>query len=193
MYCGIEGGMTSEMGRDWTKWPPPLSALLAEATLIKTPLDGCDVLQIGGAGSRLAAQLSPRCRQITGVARNERELTMAAGTDLKNYQAVVCNQYSQTFRDCLPLHSYDVILDCSMTSHACCERHLRTLMENYASLLSPAGWLLTVEPGLDSAASDNSCELTEPDLAVLAAQFSLYVSKAGPGIYKVARQKKSNH
>ncbi len=87
----------------------------------------------------------------------------------------------------MPLTAYDVIIDHNITSHACCQWHLRALLENYSSLLAPTGWLATAEQGLDSAASDNCWRLSETDLVCLAGQFGLCVTKAWFGIYKVTR------
>ena len=55
-------------------------------------------------------------------------------------------------------------------SQACCQRHLRALMESYSSLLAPGGWLVTAEPG----ASDNCWS-----------QFGLRMTKPWPGVYKL--------
>jgi hypothetical protein len=156
--CGKNNGMIGENAPDASDWPPSISALLLEAALLKCPLDNCDVLEIRSAGSRLAARLSARCRQ-----------------------------YSQSFREVLPPGAYDRIIDAGLMSDACCQRHLRTLLENYSSVLAPAGWLATVEPGLDGAARDNRWRLTETDLSGIAGQCGLRVAKAGACIYKVTR------
>ena len=185
--CGREIGTMCERGTDWMQGTPSLSQLLVEAAMTQAPIGACAILVVGASGARLAAQLAPRGRHVTGVVQSEPERSIAAGLGLPNYHAVVGNPYAETFRECLPLRTFDVIVDCGFISHACCQRHLRALMENYASLLAPTGWLATAEPGVDGAAADDCWSLSEMDLVCLAGQFGFYVIKAWPGIYKLTR------
>jgi len=187
MYCGRDDRIMNASRRDRSEWPPPISALLLEAALAKSPVENCNVLQVE-TDSRLTAKLSPLCRHVTGVVRDETKRSTAISARLPNYEALIANPYSQTFRESLPLRAYDVIIDCNMASTACCRRHLLMLMENYSSLLAPGGWLATAEPGIDGAASNNLWKLSATDLAMLADQFGLAVSKAGLGVYKLTRR-----
>ena len=157
-YCGNDNRMVCETGPDSVQWPPSIGALLLEAALLKTPLEDCDVLHVGSGGSRLAAKLSSRCRH-----------------------------YTRTLRDCLPSRAFDVIIDISLTRQACCRRHFRTLIGSYASLLAPAGWLATTEPGLEGAPNEPFKQIGEADFSTLVGEFGLGVSNADVGIYKVSR------
>jgi len=186
IYCGSENGMC-EGGRDPRKQPPSIGELLLEAALDKCPLENRDILHVGIGASRLATQLASRCRHITGVARNASERSTAVNLGLPNYRIVVCNKYSEAFRTQLPLSAYDVIIDNDMASHACCQRHLRALLETYSSLLAPSGWLATAEQGLEGPPSGDSWNVSDADLACLAGQFSLCVTKADCGIYSLKR------
>jgi glycosyltransferase involved in cell wall biosynthesis len=106
---------------------------------------------------------------------------------VENYHGVVCNKYSQAFRGYLPLNAYDVIVDNNIASYACCQFHLKALMENYSNLLAPSGWLLTTQQGMEWSATDSCWKLSDADLACLAGQFDLAVTKAGYGVYTLRR------
>ena len=180
IYCGNAQGTLCESGRGG-KRPPSISELLLEAVLKILPLTDCDILAIGMGGSRLATQLSSRCRHITGVAVNESERSIAIS--LENCDVVVCDKYSAEFPKQLPLSAYDIIIDPNLASHACCQQHTRALMQTYSCLLASGGWLVTVDPGSAFSAIDSCWKLTEADLACLAVQFKLRVRKAGCGVY----------
>lgn len=185
MYCGNEIGIISVNGRDRSKRPPSIGELLIEAALTKYPLDNCDILHVGIGSSRLATQLSSRCRHITGVASDDDEKSIATGLRLPNYDVLVANKYTDTFPKQLPLRAYDIIIDYQIASHACCRQHWRTLMESYSSLLTSKGWLATAEPGLRPSATYNCWNLSDADLACLASEFHLCVAKAGCGVYSL--------
>jgi glycosyltransferase involved in cell wall biosynthesis len=106
---------------------------------------------------------------------------------IENYHGVVCNKYSQDFRGYLPLNAYDIIVDNNIASYACCQFHLKALMENYSKLLAPSGWLLTIQQGMDWSATDSCWKLSEADLACLAGQFGFAVTKTGYGVYTLTR------
>lgn len=182
VYCGNETGMQCESGQQWSKEylkpPPHISELLVEAALRKYPLENSNILHVGIGGSRLATQLSSRCRHITGVALYDSERSLAAGLGFENYNVVVCDKYNDAFPGQLPLSAYDVIVD-HKASDACCQRHLTALMENYSSVLAPTGSLVT-------AAHGN--QLSEANLENLADQFNLCVRKVGCGVFALARR-----
>lgn len=185
-YCGSEIGGMSENGRNGSRRPPSIGELLIEAALKKYPLGSCDILHVGIGSSRLAAQLSSRCRCITGVASDDHESLIGAALGLQNYSVLVSNKYCEAFPKQLPLRAYDIIIDHQIASHACCHRHLRTLIENYTSLLRSTGWLVTAERGLRFPATGNGWNLSDADLAYHAGEFGLCVTKASCGVCLLA-------
>jgi glycosyltransferase involved in cell wall biosynthesis len=170
-YCGDEDGVRRESEQQRKGPPASIEELLLEAELRKFPLRDCAVLHAGIASSGLASRLSPLCRHITLVTTKE-----AGHLNLPNCRTVVCNKYGRTFREHLPLDAYDVIVDGRIMSDPCCLYHLKALLENYSSLLAPAGRLITIKqgPGL---------QLSEIDFACLANGFGFDMTKSGCGVY----------
>jgi hypothetical protein len=106
---------------------------------------------------------------------------------LPNYQAVVCNRYSEEFRTHLPLDAYDIIVDCNLASDVCCRLHWKRAIENYVKLLVPEASLLTSREGRKFS-STGGCAPSEDELAYLAGQCGLCVSKTPYGVYTLRRQ-----
>jgi N-terminal domain of galactosyltransferase len=186
--CGDENGTMRESGGKWSKLPPSVGELLIEAALRKSPLENFNILHVGIGASRMATQLSSRCRHITGVTLNESERSLAVNLCLQNYDVAMCNKYSEGFRGHLPLSAYDMIIDHNLARHTCCQRHLMALMENYSCVLAPTGSLVTAEHGIDGSPTDSCCKLSEADLESLAEQFNLCVTRAGCGVFSLARR-----
>lgn len=187
LFCGNKNGVRRESPRAWSKRPPSIDELLLEATLKRSPLQNCNILYVGIGSSGIATRLSPCCGHITGVTLEEAEQSITLNLGVENYHAVVCNKYSEAFRGYLPLNSYDIIIDNNIASYACCQLHLKGLMETYSYLLAPAGGLLTTQQGMDWPATDICWKLSEADLACLAGQCGLCVTKTGYGVYTLRR------
>jgi len=185
--CGNKDAMPRQSGLDWKNRPPSLDELLLEANLKQTSLQNCALLLVGIGNSRLASRLSPLCRHITGVTTEETETARAVGLSLPNYRAVVSNQYSEEFRTHLPLDAYDIIVDCNLASEVCCCVHWKRAIENYVKLLAPQASLLTSREGR-SFSSTGGCAPSEDELAYLAGQYGLCVSKTPYGVYTLRRQ-----
>jgi N-terminal domain of galactosyltransferase len=184
--CGDKDPMPCQNARDWETRPPSLDELLLEASLKKWSLGNCVVLLVGSANSRLASRLSPLCRHITGVSADERDLARCVGLGLPNYQAVVCNQYRGEFGTQLPRDAYDIIVDSNLASEVCCRIHWERTIENYVGLLGPHASILTSQEGRNFS-STCGCALSEDELAYLAAQRGLCVSKTPYGVYALRR------
>jgi len=187
-YCGKEDGIEHQRQPDASKLAASIGGLLLEAELSKLLLRDCAMLHVGIEDSRLARRFSSRCRQITGIALDPTEQSLAEGLGLPNYHAVVVNKYSENVRAHLPFNTYDIIVDLNVAGFACCQRHLETLLQTYASLLSPAGSLITARQGMDRPANGDCWKLSESDLAYLADQAGLRATKTGYGVYILKRQ-----
>jgi N-terminal domain of galactosyltransferase len=166
--------------------PATIGELLLEAELKKSSLANCTLLHVGIGNSRLAARLSSCCRHITGVTIEETEQAKAAGLDFENYRPVVCDKYSAEFRIRLPLDAYDVIVDSSLFSEQCCQRHWKALMQNYVELLASAGSLITARENLNGSTS-GVWTPTEDDLVCVAGQFGMCVTKTANGVYTLRK------
>ena len=177
-FCGDENGMLRENSWDSSNVPYSIDQLLLAATVERFPLESQDVLCVGVRSSGLATRLSSCSRNVTTVTP-ERIEPSEAGT----CHNVISNKYRAAFREYLPLNVYDIIIDNNIASYACCQRHLKTLMENYSKLLAPAGRLLTTQWGMDWSASDSCWKLSDADLAFLASEYGLCVTKTGYGVY----------
>ena len=158
--CGNKDALACQTTRDQENRPPSLANLLLEAHLKKSPFSNCTLLHVVIGNSRLPSRLSSICRHITEV--TTAELEQARGT-------------------------YDIIVDTNFASEVCCRLHWKRRMENYAELLAPRGSLLTAREGPDLP-STGRCAPSEDELAYLAAQCGLCVSKTPYGVYTLRRR-----
>ncbi|MBV9761967.1 MAG: glycosyltransferase family 2 protein [Acidobacteriaceae bacterium] len=187
LFCGAEDGLTIEHRPDWSKRISSIDQLLLEATLKKERLRDCSILHIGIGNSGFAQRFSPYVRHITGVTVDHAEFAVASSFALRNYSPVICNKYSRNLVRALPLRGYDCIVDNNIASFACCQLHLKTVIDNYASLLLPGGSALTIQTGMDWSATDPCWRLTGSDLARLAGDVGLTVTKSRHGVYALRK------
>ena len=117
----------------------------------------------------------------------EKEQARALGLGFGNYRPVVCNKYSEEFRTHLPLDAYDVIVDSSLASEQCCQRHWKALAQNYVELLAPAGSIITARESLNCS-PDGGWAPSDGDLSCLAGQFGMFVTKTAYGVYTLRKQ-----
>ena len=185
--CGDTDRAPRQKPPDSDQRSATIDELLLEANLKKSSLANCNLLHVGIGNSRLAARLASFCRHITGVTTEETEQARAAGLGFENYRPVVCNKYSEGFRTLLPLDAYDIIVDTSLMSEQCCQRHWKALLQNYVELLAHTGSLITARESVNCSPAGGWAP-SEGDLVCLAGQFGMCVTKTAYGVYTLRRQ-----
>ncbi len=168
--CGNANNMRLDASRDSNVPEVSLSELLLTAALRKLAVQNTTILHVGIGHSAMASRLSSRCRHITGVTLE------------------VCNKGSDEFLTHLQFQAYDIIVDAGLARDACCQRHLSALIENYIRVLEPAGSIVTTLNHIGQSVDSGGRTLTECDLAFVARQFDLCVTKTGYDVFTLSRR-----
>ncbi len=184
-HCGVEKRDLLDFSRDalLIDAKPSVGSLLIEALLRSMNLRNKRILHVGIGNSELALQFCQFSSYIDGVTASNAELRNGRNLKLPNYTIELCDKYQILFRTRLPHNAYDIIVDDDIVNGSCCRAHLSELVDNYSMLLAPQGQLFTQERDVRLPATDKSWSLKAEDLAYIADQHRMSVSRVHGCVY----------
>lgn len=140
--------------RVWTRRKTTPDQRRIEAHLSGVVAPTSSILHIGVGNSSLARQFAKKVSRIQGTTVHIEERILAEELRLPHYEVVVANKYCSEMDNIVG--PFDFIVDNNPSSFACCLRHFCLMMTHYAQNLGRRGSILTAQPGLGWATTNNN-------------------------------------
>jgi hypothetical protein len=169
---------------DYASIPTTLDQERIEAVLATRDLSDAQILHAGIGSSGFAKRFSDRAALIDGLTISAAEKAFGDSLRLPNYTILNINKHSRDFNRVVA-NRYDYIVDNNLTSFACCKYHFYLMLDNFLSVLSDGGEILTDQRGLDWACFDPHFTMTFDELQSLAAIFPIAVSRVTDTVYSL--------
>jgi hypothetical protein len=180
-----------ESGADWSDSPAPdhiriESWLASHLDDLAVLAEDAVLLHAGIKNSFFARWFCPLVRAVHGIASSPREIIVARGLCLPNYQTWRVNKYHPQLLSWLDWVPYSFIVDNNLASYACCRRHFHSLLTNYTLMLREDGAILTDRAGLAHTPGDPNWNLVD-EIEEVVAGFGLQATWETPDVCAIRK------